>query len=208
MSGPGIHVNITDGAVPEIVRLRVAAEPARLLPVAGRAAAIVVRDHLVALDEERHVDGGRHFYFQGSRSVHSDVVGTKAIVSVNQIGIAQRYFGGPIVAGANGSGKQWLTIPAREEAYGHRAGEFSDLHFVFFREGLAALVQNEQSSLGGRRGSHKGETLGGGVFFWLVREVNQEPDPTVLPKAEEITGAAVAAIGDVLMRDAGRGGAN
>lgn len=97
----------------------------------------------------------------------------------------------------------------------HRAGEFSDLHFVLFREGLAALVQNDQSSLGGRergsvteRGRHKGEEIGGGVFFWLVREVNQEPDPTVLPKAEEITGAAVAAIGDVLMRDAGRGGAN
>lgn len=206
--GLGMQVKIGDTATPQLVRLALAADPARLLPFAGRAAATVVRDHLVALNTDRHRSGGRNYYFQASRSVHSDVVGSRAVVSINQIGIAQRYFGGPIVAGANGSGKKWLTIPARSEAYGNRAGEFNDLHFVFFREGLAALVQNEQSSLGGRRGAPKGSTVGGGVFFWLVRSVDQEADPTVLPTAAEMTGAAITAVGKQLVADGGRGGVN
>lgn len=88
-------------------------------------------------------------------------------------GIAQRLFGGPISRADGG----YLTIPARTEAYGKRAREFSDLEFILFgRTGTAALAQKET----------------GLVYFWLVREVTQAPDPTVLPEEEEMLNPAIA----------------
>jgi len=41
-------------------------------------------------------------------------------VGVNQVGVRQRYFGGPILPVK----AQMLTIPACPEAYGKTAGEF------------------------------------------------------------------------------------
>jgi hypothetical protein len=190
---PGISITL-DEATPLLERCRTAAQAQGLALVGGRAAATLVKEHLFGIDGQRH-QYGNHFYAQAARSVNVVKVPAGAAVNITSQGFAQRLFGGDIVP----KEAHWLTIPARAEAMAHRAREFNDLHFVFFREGLAALVQNLQTRLGGRvRGSvtpkgKSGET-GGGIFFWLVKFVHQEPDPTVLPYDEQMSARAADAI--------------
>lgn len=209
MSGLGYRMQVTNSWSPVILQTALAAHPAQLLPVAGRAVANLWRAHLVTLNTARHRDGGANFYFQASRAVTYAVVGGVLFVSNNQQGMAQRFYGGPIVAGAGGSGAKWLTLPARQEAYGHRAREFNDLVFVKLRNDLAMLVQRDRQQGDTarrsitRRTAATGRTVsgqGGLVFYWLVKEVNQEADPTVLPTEDQIRTAATTAMLAVLAR--------
>ena len=197
-----LHLTVSDHVSGPLQRLGAAVRGPEVRKVMGRGVATTLRKHFTALDEERaNTMGGRrtHFYGQVRRSVQNPaLVGDSAVsVSINHVGIAQRYFGGTIEAAP---GKA-LPIPARTEAYGRRPGEFNDLHLVVFKSlGLAALVQRDQTavSIGRRRkdGSRQvkqGAERGGGVFFWLVKRVYQQPDPTVLPTDEELQSSATAA---------------
>lgn len=161
-----------------------------LRKVMGRAIATKLRTHFSERDKTKpNKFGGKrtHFWGQVRRSIQQpELIGGDGIkIAINHVGAAQRFFGGDIEP----VNRDWLTIPARAEAYGKRAREFDDLHFVFFRTGLAALVQNEQTKLGGGK-KKKNETLGGGILFWLVKHVHQDPDPTVLPREDELRDAA------------------
>jgi hypothetical protein len=75
---------------------------------------------------------------------------------------------------------------------------------------LAALVQNDQSVLGRRRkdGTRRGTETGGGIFFWLVKSIHQEPDPTVLPPEEELQESAFQAGDEYLKTLLARAGGN
>ncbi len=167
--------------------------------VAGRSLANKLRDFLFGLDKERaNSMGGRrtHFFGQAARSVQQPTIeGDTVTVSINQVGFAQRLFGGTIYPTG---GRKFLTIPARSEAYGKRAGEFKDLEILFGRGGRpVALIQRQHTKIkrqGNQHGSKtvEAKTEGGGVFFWLVRSVTQQPDPSVLP-TEEAIGEHVAA---------------
>ncbi len=210
MSGLGHQVTIRDAATPSIVRMALAASSPRLLSIGGRAAANVWKARLVELNTERHRDGGRNYFYSASKSVAFAVAINRIILSANWQGLNQRLQGGTITAGANGSGKKWLPIAARDEAYGHRPGEFTDLHFVKFRNDLAALVQNQYGSPGTRgstsrsitpRGQARSESLGGGIFYWLKPSVYQAPNPKVLPDDDQLTGAVVTAMEQALQRD-------
>lgn len=116
-------------------------------------------------------------------------------IVVNQIGVRQRLMGGdikPVNAGA-------LTIPACEEAYGKRAGEFSNLQFKFvldpergvMRPALVEKAGVTHIKLGrkrkdGTRSAKADRTSTGLVaLFWLSKGVHQEADPRVLPSDEE-----------------------
>jgi hypothetical protein len=209
-----VNVEIKDEAFPALVRLVKNARRPAVRKVMGRAIATAVQDNFRKLDEERanKLGGQRtHFYGTAAKSVQQpELYGGDGIrVTITQIGIAQRYFGGDIVP----VDKKWLTIPARAETYGHVATEFNDLHFVYFGAALAALVQNDQTRLSSKRvrGSvteqaPKGEA-GSQVFYWLVKHVHQEADLTVLPTDNELQTAAVYAgeeyIQRILEREAG-----
>lgn len=185
---------------PPLLRLSAGVQRPDVRRVMGRAIATKLRQHFTKLDGERSNKlGGKrtHFYGNARRAVQQPELfgGDGVKVAINHVGIAQRYFGGEIKPGP---GKEWLTIPARAETHGRRAGEFDDLHFERYRSDLAALVQNAQTRLGGRvdgsvteRGA-TGET-GGGIFYWLVKEVYQKEDPTVLPPEEELQDAGLNA---------------
>jgi hypothetical protein len=193
VSGVAIKINMRDKATAPLLRVQGALQRGDVRKVMGRSVANDLRAYFLELDHERPNElGGKrtHFWSDVRRSVQQPkLVGTDAVeVSINQVGFAQRLFGGRIVP----RNARWLAIPARAEAYGKRAREFNDLHFVLFRPDLAALVQNEQVSLGGRvHGSvtekrRKGEAVGGGIFYWLRASVTQQPDPTVLPKNDDL----------------------
>jgi hypothetical protein len=60
-----------------------------------------------------------------------------------------------------------------------------------FKSGAGALVSKEAPE-GTRRTRVAGSSQQLGlIFFWLVKQVTQQPDPTVLPTEDEMTEAAV-----------------
>jgi hypothetical protein len=143
----------------------------------------VIREHFldVANDTQHHqsaesLGAERTGFYQEAyeNTQAARVEGDNVVVSIDQEGLAQRYFGGDI------SGRPLLTIPARSEAYGHRAREF-DLKLVKFPSGIYALIDPNEEQ-------HEGS-----VYYWLVREVHQVGDTSILPTADQTIGAAIAA---------------
>ncbi len=210
MSGVGIIIS-RDDASPLLQRVKDAAQIAGLSLVMARAIGILVKDHLVALNAERH-RYGRNYYAQAARSVSARAAGGFALISITQIGIRQRLYGGRIMPGP---GKQFLTIPAVPEAYGMRAGEFQDLHvgramnpagriqWALIRRASTAISIARRKRADGtiKTSVRPGEMRAGGeVIFWLVRSVNQRADPSVLPTRQEMIATGVAAAERRLMR--------
>ncbi len=201
---------ILDEATPLLERVRSAAAARGLALVGARAGAQLVRDHLFGLNAQRH-RFGRNYYAQAARSVHSRAVPQGAAISITQTGFRQRLQGGIIRAKP---GKA-LTIPEADEAHGRRAGEFSDLHLAKYvnpRTGelQAALVRNLSTPISIRRRTLKDGTIkttisagaqrGGEIMYWLVKEVDQKPDPTVLPHEEHLAARVTDAIRTRMLR--------
>lgn len=205
---------VINSAEPLLERLKDATLRGGLALVGARAVANLTKDHLIALDGERH-RFGRNYYLQAARSVFARAIGDgQAAVTISQVGIRQRLFGGPITPKAP---KRYLTIPANAEAYGRRAGEFHDLDFQLVEHDgrlRAALVRRASTAVSFTRRKRKdgsvkvtvkpGELRGGEVMFWLVRRVLQQPDPSVLPSGEKMSGAAVGAMAIRIARINGR----
>lgn len=193
----GIEIRIPrDDATPALARVRAGLQPEALRAIVGRSAVNTVRAHLFGVNQSRpnRLGGPRtNFYTQAARATSFRIVGDAVVVSIASVGIAQRYFGGTIRPVT----KKFLTIPARAEAYGKRAGEFQDLEVLVGRNGPYALARRSASliSIGrrgadGRRAIGRRGSQGGEILFWLVKEVTQKPDPTVLPYNEQIEAAA------------------
>jgi hypothetical protein len=87
----------------------------------------------------------------------------------------------------------YLTIPATEEAYGHTAREFN-LKFAIVNDGgfqRPALVAQrsvaaEVTQTRAGKYKHTADEIGQVVFYWLVRQVHQEPDPNTIPPEDTI----------------------
>lgn len=170
--------------------------------------------------ERANALGGKrtNFYAQAARGTSSEMRPNGFAVSVNQVGIRQRFFGGTITPKG---GKKYLTIPMRAEAYGRRARDFNNLRFAMVPgigpalvEANATLIRRTKkgfvpASRGGSGYTHLfGEmegvkassvsggdygNTGGGVMYRLVRKVQQRPDPSVLPSREAlISGITIA----------------
>lgn len=190
-----------EGQLPEPLQ-RVIAEAgglsARALEAVGAAAAKAVRDNFRKLPGNR-LGGKRHFWAGAVKGTSHTVEGSEVVVTTNQQGVRQRLRGGLIVAGANGSGKKFLTIPARSDAYGKRAGDFPGLKFEITDHGPALVRGGDTFKEVGRKrkdGSRKQVQTGGQgeVVFWLRRKVNQKPNPNVLPNADALGTATIAAL--------------
>ncbi|MFA5263061.1 MAG: hypothetical protein WC378_04495 [Opitutaceae bacterium] len=170
--------------LPPLLRLSEGVQRPDIRKVMGRAIGGTLRKHFTDLDSARANElGGKrtHFYAAARRAVQQpELVGGDGVkVAINQVGIAQRYFGGDIEAPSRGK----LTIPVHPEAYGHRAREFSDLHPIYFEDGSGILVRDHTESKGNI----------GEVFYRLVKRVHQEKDPDVLPTEEELQDTALQA---------------
>jgi hypothetical protein len=107
---------------------------------------------------------------------------------VHQVGFALRYHGGTVKP----VNARLLTIPARAEAYQKRAGEFSDLEFLFGKgRRPIALIRRHQTQISigkdrrkGRQGKMRvkqGKSMGGEIMFWLVEKTEHMADQTIIP---------------------------
>lgn len=175
---------------------------------AAVAVANLTRAHLFNLDAR---SPRTHFYSQAAKSIEAvkpDMGG--ASFTINKVGLAQRWLGGTIKAGAGTSSKtggptKYLAI-GTDEAQGHTPKEVSmeqDLAFIPRGHGKAMLVQGMQTI--STRGKTKGQTItravpGGLVLFWLVPSVDQQPDPSVMPSDRDMEAEAVEHGGNYLAR--------
>jgi hypothetical protein len=189
-------------------KMRDAIQGAAVKRVMGRVIASVIKANFVELaNDSLHHRSAQAlgaaptgFYERAAKGVQQpDIQNDGLSVSINAVGIARRLFGGtfgPVNA-------KFLALPARTESYGKRPREFDNLRAIIFPGGkFGVLVERTATVLrGGKRGARrvagslagksKGDEIGGGVFFWLVKQVTQAADPTVIPTEEHMIDPAL-----------------
>lgn len=185
-------VDIRDEVTAALKGLSVALKQAP--PAIGAAVVLLFQQHFASLPQNKNGWPSTGFWGRAARSTNYNLLADGVNINVTQQGVLQRLLGGHI---RPTQGHKYLTIPAIAAAYGKRAGEFSNLHFGFAENrygNLApALIENwsQDVKFGRARkdGSRKvtpGAERGGSVFFWLVRSVYQQADPTVIPGEQQV----------------------
>lgn len=178
---PGISIT-RDDVSPRLAEIErfLADRPGRL--VMAEAAAELTRGHFAQLAAVRHrPQVTPNFYANAARATTAEVDATDALVVIDHIGIAQRYYGGLL----RPKKAKRLTIPISDEAQGRRASEISDLFYLRLRNGKEFLARRDS---------------GGGLDFLYVlkAQVQQDPDPSVLPTDEEYFDAIAQSLDDTL----------
>jgi hypothetical protein len=214
--GVALSAELKDVAGAELMKQLGAALPSSLAKATAEDLVIATQDHLRELDTRGNRLGGQrtHFYGEAASNTTGQAEGDQVRVSINKQGIRQRFFGGEIKP----VNRKFLTIPARAEAHGKTAREFNNLRFVMFGPDTAALIEAERTDVEIRKPRGKGKlapvserarSAGGGVMFWLVRSVTQNPDPEVVPSKEKLgavlresAGNYMAALAQVNVRGA------
>jgi len=95
-----------------------------------------------------------------------------------------------------------LTIPARQEFYGHSAGEYANLQFGMFKSGTKFLYigQGGADRVNFATGKSHSNQRGIGarasmmIAYWLKESVEQDAMPEVIPSPEEYTQKCTEAI--------------
>ena len=167
----GATINITDDASPVLAAIQNESQAGGIAKAMGESVRILTIEHLRALNAR---SPRTNFYSKAAKSTTTETSPTEVKVGVTAIGIRQRYFGGYI----RPKNKQWIAIPAQQQAIAQRPEEFTNLSFVLFRPDLAGLVRKTGAK--GREGIGT-KKQAGEVFWWLKKEVYQQPDDTVLP---------------------------
>jgi hypothetical protein len=180
-------IEIIERSRPALRQLQIDLKGRAVNIVMGSAVVTLLRRHFLALPPNKRGFPTTHFWRRAADATKFEATHDSVRISVNQTGVRQRFLGGDI----NPVRAKFLTIPAIAETYGHRAGDFSGLKVVqgWFavytgRNATLALVPKDWKQLG-----FPGDSTG--VYFWLVKNVSQKPDPTVLPTDDEIGKTAV-----------------
>jgi hypothetical protein len=195
-----ITVTIRDDATARLRRLdRMHAD---IRPAIGAGVANFIKDWLFKLDSKPNKSGfpSQHFYSGAAKATTWRANAAAITVSVNKQGFRQRYQGGTI----RPVNAKLLTIPARAEAAGHRAREFGNLKVQFGRRrngsvGPVALVAGDggatRKKFRGRDDTSEERPVKGAdegvVMYWLVPEVTQAGDESILPTTEMLQGEAI-----------------
>ena len=199
-----LSVSIRNTATPAIKEAVAQIKGNGLVMAEAQGVRETLRDRFAELEQTRPNKMGfprTHFWadVRGTVQVPQVQSPATATVSIAHQAIRQRVEGGKIVPTA---GHEFLTLPEAPEAYGHRAREFSNLHFGFAENrygNLApALIENNATRVkfgrtrkDGTRKVTPGPEVGGAVFFWLVKQVYQPADPTILPSEARLQEAAI-----------------
>lgn len=170
----------------------------------AKAAADKTQEHLKTRDTTHaNTMGGKrsHFYWNAAETVHGEATVDGAVVTINYLGLRQRWLGGDIYP----INAKYLAIPARSESYGVPPKEFpGDLTAIRFRSGAMALVKDEQTHTVDDAGSYRIRSAARGerrsrkrtiglVEYWLKDHVSQSPDPEVLPSPADLLEAVTDA---------------
>jgi len=207
--GVNVTIEITrDEATPALRRLQEHLDGVDMRDAMARGTALLVRNHLDELNTTRgHQGGGRrtNMYAAASRQTTHELIDDGFRVAIAHEAIGLRYFGG-VVRPVNA---KLLAIPVdpshpgadpeAADAYGESPRKFHHLRLVMFgKTGKGALIARNRTNITrDRRKStstnYRGESIHGGLFYWLVPEATHKPDPAVLPTDDELATAALDA---------------
>jgi hypothetical protein len=184
-------IEVTESAKPALRRLKLGLKHGAANAAIGRAVVKLFRNHFLALPPNKRGMPTTHFWRRAAKATTYQADRDSIHIRINQVGISQRLLGGPV----DPVRVDFLTIPAIAETYGHRAGDFSNLKV---ERGLFKMYTGRIVTLALVPKDWKPNPLNpgdsSGVFFWLVRHVTQDPDPTVLPSNRQIRHAALKAV--------------
>jgi hypothetical protein len=194
-----MNIRIQDSATPATAKLQGALDSREKMNAAiGTEVKKQVQTHLLGRGRNKKGWPTTNFYPRAAKSTTSSYNATSATVSINQIGVRQRYYGGtirPVKAKA-------LAIPISPVSYGHVPSDFPGLFLLKTPKG-AYLVQAGQEL--SEAGNIVGRKRAGGnakrrrraelnFLFALKGSVYQEPDASVLPTEADITKTALREI--------------
>jgi hypothetical protein len=198
-----------DMAGPALTALQGVMTVKQLSKIVGEAEVILFQKHFQNAPSNKQGYPSTGFWKDAARATNYQATNAGVVISVNQVGVRQRYQGGDIFP-VNG---KYLAIPARAETYGKTPREFDNLTVAFGRNGPYALVEAAATKVTlGRKSrgtagvrSFDTQVTGGLVMFWLVKSASQKPDPTVLPDERDIQEVAKETI-DAVIERVGNGG--
>jgi hypothetical protein len=172
-----VGIEVRENASAALGKLQGMVDGARIHRVLAKAAAVLVKANFREKNREGNAQGwGRSNYWNDAAAATSQVSdGNTAKVVIDKAGVGLHFFGGTVVPVE----AQYLTIPARAEAKGRRAGEIDGLTFIPNKNGGARLVDEA-----------------GSVWFWLVKSVTLQADPSVLPEEDEFDRAITDGLDD------------
>jgi hypothetical protein len=135
------------------------------------------------------------FYERAAQSTTApEVEGNKVSVAITERGFRQRYRGGDIEPG---EGKKYLTLPGWAPSYGTRAPEWTAGTTLLWGKDKTgtvrpiAIISTEGLEYSGTKSARSRNKQASRlapeqILFWLVTQVHQEGDPTILPPPEAI----------------------
>lgn len=192
-----LEITIVDKATKEIDKL-FRLNSAQGYRIAGIGVMETVKSYLAKRDELPQSRGWRkqHFNSKAARKTFLKSNSSGATVHISLVGFKTYALGEPkVIRPVN---VKFLTIPARSDAYGRRAREFSGLQVlrVVNERGVPqlALVHVAEdvtapSKTGKRVKRYKSEI--GDVYYWLARSVKTKPHPEAIPSNAAMLASAV-----------------
>lgn len=169
------NITVVDQATPAIQALQAGVQPDRLAARVGPACAQMTRAYLRGRPKNKRGWPTTNFWQRASRATSWQAVQGGVIIRINQIGVRQRYLGGPI----SPVRARALTIPILPQAYGKTASDFPGSFLIKTRKGTYIVQYGGAVSKTGRGVNKNNATIE--FLFKLSSGVNQRPDPTVLP---------------------------
>jgi hypothetical protein len=201
MSVAILIVNVRDTATPAIQAKLAQCAPDRLAAICGPHLKNVVQNHLLQLGPNKRGWPSTHFYARAAKATDWTSEGDTLTIRINQLGIRQRYAGGPITPQV----AQALTIPISPEAYGKTVKDFPGAFLIRTKKGAYIVQRGESISASGSvkpargRGFRKGRVVAALEFlFKLSKGVNQAADPDILPPTDTLRQEALARIDEAL----------
>lgn len=194
-------IKIEDNATPAIAAKLQQVKPERLRAILGPGMTVFVQNHLLSNGTNKKGWPSTHFWADAARGTSwtADSGGSGLVITINKIGVRQRYYGGtiaPVKAKA-------LAIPISPVSYGHVPSDFPGLFLLVTKKG-AYLVQYGQELSGAGNIVQRGKNSGGNkkvrlqgtlnFLFMLVGSVDQAPDPTVIPSNDQLAEVGLALI--------------
>ena len=187
-------VEIIERATPALKRIATELDSNAARQAMGEGVVELIQEHFYGLPPNKAGFPTTRFWPRAAEATTCEEVSDGVQVSISQTGVRQRLLGGSIKP-VNG---KFLTIPAIAETYGHGATEFADLKVYHSNYGgWPALALARATLVTDETGGINPDS----VYYWLVRQVSQKPDPTVLPEDQEILEAASKAAQDFFTRE-------
>lgn len=172
-----LTIQINDKPVRDLLKKIEQAGPAGR-KIAAQEAETCTRRHFTALDQSRHrsAKGTDSFFVKARKGTRGIVRGENVVVSIDALGIALRRYGGTVTPKRS----KYLAIPDSDNAAAiqNSPRRVPGLHF-----------RRNASGNGGRLTDSTGR-----VFYWLVKKSVHQPDPSVLPTADDFDSAITPVI--------------